>query len=644
MWGQRQQSVADVIVSVLRPPSPLTGSEWAEARRIVPVGTSPEPGRWRSKPYQREVLDAITDPEVEGVVYIGCSQGAGKTELLLVAAGYYIDHEPSPILVVEPNVEMAEALSKDRLAPMILASGLKVSDVRSRDSGNTIRHKVFPGGHITLVGANSAAGLAMRPVRVVLFDEVDRYPPSAGTEGDPVKLAEVRTSAFWNARKVTVTSPGYKGGRSDGLWEMTDRCEYEVACFRCGHEQALRWPQVQWQKDGAGEPVFASAVYVCDSCGESWEDRQRWEAIRRGKYRPTAPCTGWRGFRLPAMAVIGRKLAPMVRQWYEAQGHPELLKVFKNTVLAEWWEEQYHSLDETGLLARREVRIQIGGVPEVPSPCALLTAGVDVQEAPARLEVSAYAWGTGKESWLLEHQVIHGDPATPATWDALDVYLRRTWPRERGGVEFIRGACVDTGGHHTQAAYDYCGPRFRLPTPDGGRAFIFAIKGQAGAGEVWPRHASKVTRKVPLWPIRVDPAKERIYGRLGIAEPGPGYVHLPMTVDERFCRGLVAEKIEITTDRKGRLRRAWKLKTAGLRNEPLDCAVMAYAALLGLEAMGFDLELEVSQLPLRRVFSPQAGPVQSAPETPADLAGPARPAYREPRSQWIEPRRDWLRR
>jgi phage terminase large subunit GpA-like protein len=588
------------------------------------------------------VLEALTDSRVEGVVYIACSQGGGKTELLLNAAGYYIEHEPSPILLVEPNLEMAEALSKDRLAPMIRASALPIAEARSRDSGNTIRHKEFPGGHITIVGASSAAGLSMRPIRVLLFDEVDRYPPSAGTEGDPIRLAEARTSAFWNARKATVTSPGYKGGRSDALWATTDRCEWHIPCLHCGEEQWLRWEQVQWEKDTAGEHRPETAVYVCAACGVGWDDRERWESIRRGRYVATAPFRGWRGFRLPAMAVLGRKLEPMVRQWLEAQGHPEQIKAFKNTVRAEWYEEEYHALDETGLLARREQLVAVNGIPEMPAPCALLTAGVDVQEAPARLEVSVWAWARGEESWLLEHQVLYGDPAGPPLWAALDEYLRRPWPRARGGVDFVRGTCIDTGGHHTQMAYDFCGPRFRLPTPDGGRAFVFAVKGSPGSGDVWPRQASRVTVKVPLWPIRVDPAKEQLYGRLGIGEPGPGYIHLPNTVDERYCRGLVAEKIETTTDRKGRPHRVWKLKAAGLRNEPLDCAVYAYAALCGLRALGFDLEHEVERLPVRTVFVPLTA--AQAPSAPASAppAEPARPALRSPRG-WIEPRRGWLR-
>jgi phage terminase large subunit GpA-like protein len=608
------------------------------------VGSSPEPGPWRSKPYQVEVLDACTDATCDGVVYVACSQGGGKTEILLNVAGYYVAHEPSPILVVEPNVEMAEALSKDRVAPMLRSTPVLadlVADARTRDSGNTIRHKEFPGGHLTLVGANSAAGLAMRPIRVVLFDEIDRYPSSAGTEGDPVKLAEARTSAFWNARRVTATSPGLRGGRSWRLWELTDQCEYMVPCHDCGTVQPLRWERVQWDKDGAGEHLPGTAVYVCERCGSAWNDAERWRAVRAGGYRPTAVSrNGWRGFRLPAMAVLGRRLAPMVLQWLEAQGNPEQLKVFKNTVLADWWEEQYETLDETGLASRRELRVEVGGVVEVPAPCPLVTAGVDVQDN--RLEVSLWAWGHGEESWLLEHRVLYGDPSAPATWDELDRYLSRPLPRAAGGVDWIRATGLDTGGHHTQAAYDFCGPRFRRQTPDGGQSFVFAMKGFAGTGEVWPRQHSRVSAKVPVWPIRVDPAKEQLYGRLALVDHGPGYVHLPTTVGDDWLAGLVAEKVVTVTDRKGFPVRRWCLKRPGMRNEPLDCAVLAYAALCGLRAMGYDLEDAVTALSRRRVVAAQdataGGPI--APNT-------ARPAARAPSAsgrEWFKTRTDWFRR
>jgi phage terminase large subunit GpA-like protein len=116
-------------------------------------------------------------------------------EILNNTIGYFAHYDPSPVLLIQPTVEMAEAWSKERFAPMIRDTAVLrplFADPRSRDSGNTLRHKDFAGGYVAVIGANAPSGLAMRPIRVVLADEVDRYPLSAGTEGDPLKLAEKR--------------------------------------------------------------------------------------------------------------------------------------------------------------------------------------------------------------------------------------------------------------------------------------------------------------------------------------------------------------------------------------------------------------------------------------------------------------------
>ena len=133
-------------------------------------------------------MDACADPSIQEIVVMAGAQ-LGKTEILLNIVGYHIDNDPSPILVLQPTLDMAQAFSKDRVAAGLIKSTPalrgKVKDPRARDSGNTTLHKIFPGGAITMVGANSPSGLASRPIRIVLCDEVDRYPPSAGSEGDP---------------------------------------------------------------------------------------------------------------------------------------------------------------------------------------------------------------------------------------------------------------------------------------------------------------------------------------------------------------------------------------------------------------------------------------------------------------------------
>lgn len=199
----------------MKPPPRLTVSEWADTFRKLSPEASAEPGSWKTSraEYQRGIMDAISDPAIETVVLMMGAQ-MGKSECLNNVVGYHIAQDPSPILVVQPTLDMAQTWSKDRLAPMLrdtpALQGL-VKDPRSRDSGNTTLHKSFPGGHVTGCGANSPASLASRPIRIVLCDEVDRFPVSAGSEGDPVTLARKRSATFWNRKIILVSTPTNKG-------------------------------------------------------------------------------------------------------------------------------------------------------------------------------------------------------------------------------------------------------------------------------------------------------------------------------------------------------------------------------------------------------------------------------------------------
>ena len=186
-------------------------SQWADQNRRLSPEASSEPGTWVTDraPYQRGMMDAVNEPGVSEVVYMTSSQ-IGKTEILNNIIGYFAHQDPSPMLLIQPTLDMAETWSKDRLAPMIRDTDALTDlfgDPRSRDSNNTLLHKKFPGGHITMAGANSPSSLASRPIRIVLLDEEDRYPHSAGTEGDPGSLAQKRTTTFWNRLLVTASTP-----------------------------------------------------------------------------------------------------------------------------------------------------------------------------------------------------------------------------------------------------------------------------------------------------------------------------------------------------------------------------------------------------------------------------------------------------
>jgi len=545
----------------LKPPPKLTISEWADEYRKLSPESSAEPGSWNTSraEYQRGIMDALSDPYIETVVVMSSAQ-VGKTEILNNAVGYFISQDPSPMLVVQPTLDMAQTWSKDRLAPMLrdtpVLGGL-VKDPRSRDSGNTTLHKVFPGGHVTACGANSPSSLASRPVRNVFCDEVDRYPISAGTEGDPVSLAKKRSATFWNRKILLVSTPTNKdASRIETAYLESDQRKYYVPCPHCHAEQPLVWGSVKWEID---KPE--TAMYCCSECGGMWDDTQRARAIKRGKWVSSEKTRKVAGFHLSALYSPWTPLEDGVRDFLEAKKQPATLRVWVNTFLGETWEESGEQVDDFDLANRAEEWHA------VPEDVVLLTAGVDVQDD--RLEAEIVGWGRDEESWSIAYKTIHGDPSSPAVWRDLDEFLSQSFEHEVSDDMIVRATCIDSGGHHTQAVYKYVAPR------EGKR--IFAIKGMGGEGKpIMGKPSKNNIGKIKLFPVGVDTAKLLLFSRFKITEPGPGYCHFPVGREDEYFKQLTAEKIA-TRYHKGFAKREFvKTRT---RNEALDVRVYAMAAL-----------------------------------------------------------------
>lgn len=505
-------------------------------------------------------MDAFNDPSVREVVIMSSSQ-IGKTEILNNIVGYHVAQDPSPILVVQPTLDMAQTWSKDRLAPMIRDTpslSYLVKDPRARDSGNTTLHKVFAGGHITACGANSPSSLASRPIRVVLCDEVDRYPVSAGSEGDPVSLAKKRAATFWNRKILMVSTPTNKGAsRIEIAYEESDKRKYLIPCQHCKTDQFLEWGNVKWEKE---KPE--TAHYVCPHCGSEWDESERIRSIRQGKWVATAEFKGVAGFHLSALYSPWTPIADGVRDFLEAKKQPATLRVWVNTYLGESWEEDGDGVDDYSLSERAE---DWGDI--VPADGLILTAGVDVQDD--RLEAEIVAWGKDEESWSIAYKTIYGDPSGPLVWRDLDEFLYGVYEHEYGEEMVVRGTCIDSGGHHTQAVYKY------VSTREARR--IFAIKGVGGEGKPMVGKPSKNNiGKIKLFPVGVDTIKYELFSRLKITEHGAGYCHFPINRDPEYYKQLTAEKIA-TRYHKGFARREFvKTRT---RNEALDVRVYAKAAL-----------------------------------------------------------------
>jgi terminase, large subunit len=613
--------------SALRPPPRLSLSQWADQYFYLSAESSAEPGRWRTLPYQRGVMDAITDPAVWRVTLMKSAR-VGFTKLVDAAIGYYMHYDPCPIMVVQPTVEDAKGYSKDEIAPMLRDCPVLTNLVRDvvKTSAQTILHKAFPGGSISVVGANSGRGFRRVSRRVVVFDEVDGYPPSAGAEGDQIKLGIRRSEYYWNRKIIAGSTPLVAGAsRIEEMFESGDRRRYYVPCPSCGYmdiltfrEEAERGHWMQWPD---GEPE--KAYFVCRGNGCIIEDHQKRAMLERGEWRAHGEFSGhasfhiWTAYSLSPNATWGQLAAEFV----DAKSDPSKLKTFVNTVLGETWHERGEAPDWERLFLRRET-YPIGSA---PAGVEVATVGVDVQKD--RFVWEAVGWALNKESWAIDTGEIFGDTSDEATWAKLEELLGRTFPADGDRQLPIAMMAVDSG-YNTQQVYNWCRrhPMSRVIATKGVQTARTLITAPS-AVDVTVR-GKTMSRGYKVWPVGVSIAKSELYGWLRLPRPAegepwpPGFCHFPELPEEYFKQLTAEHLVAVKKKRTGFVAHEWQIQP-GRQNHWLDCRVLARAA---AAVLGID---RVPPPPPRGSPGPATdGTPAARPGPRAD--GPAREAAPEP--------------
>lgn len=562
----------------LRPEPPMTVAEWADANLWLDDTTSAEPGRYNTErtPYCREPMEclSVTSP-IQKVVLIWGAQ-LGKSTTGNAWCGYVMDNSPGPMLAVLPRVQDAMDYSRLRIEPMIAATPRlqrRVASKWTRDGGNTLLTKKFPGGVLLMTGANSAAGLKSRPIRDLFMDEVDEYPWDVEEQGDPIALAIRRTNTFGHRRKILITStPTIKGrSRIEAEYEASDQRQFHVPCPECGEYQVLVFKRLKWPK---GKPE--EVQYECEHCERRFPEIAKRDFLPAGRWVARRPTDLVAGFHLPSWySPLGwlswREIAG---EWLEGHEDPNDLKVFVNTVMAETFEDRGESPPWQTLFDRRE-SYPFGSCPD---GVRFITVGVDVQKD--RLEASIWGWGYDRESWLIDHRVLEGNAWNEETWEPLTELLHERFSATMGRNLPVAAMAVDTG--HAQDAVAAWARKV-------GDRRVMMVKGDhwknwtvvVGAPTKSEVRIDGKKTGLLLWSVGGALIKQETYGMIGLdspedGEPYPkGYIHLPMVTRE-FCEQFVAEDLVNTTDKKGYPVRTWQKHRD--RNEALDCRVYARAA------------------------------------------------------------------
>lgn len=605
------------------PPPNITGSEWANEYRVLSPEASAEHGRFNidRTPYMREVLDTITGSVVDvEEVWIMKSAQTAYSETLNNALGYHVHLDPGPMMMVQPTLEMAESYSKDRVEPMfrdvpVLA---ELTDFREKKSGNTILRKKFPGGLLQMIGANSPAAIASRPIRIVYCDEVDRYPSTTGKEGDPVELARAR-QATYEANRMFVAggTPVLKGAsRTAKGWETTDKRKFFVPCPHCRKAITLEWEN--FQTDPEKEHY---AEHRCPECQKYIPHHRKLKMLAKGQWKATAKAPDTvRGFFIWTAYSPFRPWKWICDQWQKSKRDPELEQVFYNTVLGLPYSHSSNELDYEALFKQRE---EYGNT--IPDDVLVITCGIDTQDD--RFELEVVGWGDGEESWSLDYVTIVGDPAHRDTRDQLEEYLTESaWRREDGRDMKIKAAFIDAGGHRADAVYQF--------TRGKTHRHIFACRGSTIAGQpIFARYTKLKRPPIRLAHVGTDTAKETIYSRLSAPDTVAGRMHFPMSYSVEYFKQLIAEEKVIRWSGGQPVVRFEKKKDAGTggRNEPLDCRVYALSALRSLPLNLRTLARRQKAMK-KRDAQPKTAPTENAetPEEPAKME-PKRSKKRKPR-------------
>lgn len=584
------------VLAGMKPPENLTVSEWAEKKRRLSSESSAEIGPYRVSrtPYLREIMDAFTDPKIRRLIMVSSSQ-VGKSELENNIIGYIIDQDPSSVLFIHPTTVDAKEYSKLRIAPMIRDTPVlsrKVASPKSRDSGNTILQKTYPGGILTLCGSTEAHALASKPIRYVIGDERDRWAASAGKEGDPWKLAMARQITFYNAKAVEVSTPTIKGvsAIADSFYEGTME-RWCVQCPHCGefHDiqffENIRYEVEETVVQGRRQFKVSNILYYCSNCAcVSEESTIKKQPAKWIAENPDAYQRGVRSFWLNSFVSPWASWESTILEYLYAQGSTAKMQVVYNTRFGELWEDRGNLMDEDGLLERREDygKGEDDSPVELPDGVLVLTCGVDTQLD--RLEYEVLGHGHFGETWGIKKGIIMGRPDNEETWNVLDDVIDHVYRFKDGLGLRISMTFVDEGGLFTQEVRLRCRDRIGKK--------VFCIKGIPGPDRPFtaPPKKMKIVVKQRIvgscwqYQLGVDSGKQIIMDNLRVEAPGPKFCHFPCRDDygAAYFKGLLSERL--TYDPEKRQPWQWKKIQGHERNEPLDCRNYALAAFKALPA------------------------------------------------------------
>lgn len=585
----------------LRPPEQLTVSEWAEKYRMLDSKSSAMPGPWSNDitPYLTGVMDEFNNYETEKIIFVKPTQ-IGGTEALQNMIGYIVMQDPSPTMIVYPTDTLAKSVSENRLQPMLKATP---EIAKKFDENSSLLELQFDSMYISLTGSNSPSGLASKPIRFLMMDEVDKYPGASSKEADPIKLATERTKTFHNKKIYITSTPTLKTGH---IWKEKEAADIEkhffVPCPHCGEYIEFKFQNIRFPDDEgmsyADRAEFAT--YVCQECGCLITDNDKHNMLKLGEWRTVRHNTKYVrnvAFWINTLYSPFVRWSDIAKEFLVSKDDPEDLQNFVNSWLAEAWEDTKLKTSAELVLERQtELPAYV-----VPQWTKLLTAGVDVQENSLYWSIRAFG------EFLTSQNIAHGQSLS---FEEIDRIMNMQYMTEEGDPMVVNLCLIDSGDQ-TDIVYDFCALHSDYALP---------VKGSSHA-QLSHYKLSMVnktdSRAYGMQLVLVDGGryKDMIAGRMQRPN-GKGSWMVYSGCDMEYATQVTAEhKVNVKTP--GGTKQVWQKKSSHADNHYLDTEVYALAA---ADVMGVRT--------LHLVEEQQVKHAREEPETPEE--------------QWIKANENWI--
>lgn len=570
--------LSNALKDIFRPKPTLSILEWAETHFSIPAATAARPGRYYSQnaAYQAGILDSIYN---NNTTILKTSARIGKTLCQLITVGYYIDQVPCPILFVGPDDAYINDFARRTVEPVIQNNPrllAKIPKQNKKEGSNTTLAKYFNGGSLLIANAGTPNALTGKYIRVLMLDEVDKYPSSSKQAGDPVSLAIRRTeNVLKNHRVVMASTPLGPEGRITTAYESSSQGQYQIRCIHCDELFIPLWEHVHWDKETNNPDT---AQLYCPHCGSGHTDIQRQKAVKNGEWIHRFPERKEKGFHLNSLVSPSMTLAEAVEEWFKAQLSSHQMKTFQNEILGLAYEISGERVDDI-LFAER---LEDYSLTSIPNEVLFLTCGVDCQIN--RLEGVVVGWGKDLENWCIHHFVIAGSPNDPLTWALLHEEIKSKFTRQDGIELKIIRTGIDTGGNDQEEGFAFSEIVRKFCKKNRQYGYLPLKGASTSQKSIFPVRRQKTVNLVDT-----DKAKQQLYSLLKIEKHGPGFCHFNLQCDAEFFIQLTSEEL-IITKKDGRVKREWK-RIGNRAAEILDCYVYAIAVMYSLGPKYVDLAI-----------------------------------------------------